>query len=213
MANYAKYYERFGTVTVEEIISKANARTEEEVAAGTRIVVLGQLVSVGGLRLQTFIQKGLVCSCCGLEGRYFAVERHKSRKDKECRYHVNLWGVHPRTGVEVLFTHDHTLSRANGGEDSLSNTTTMCAPCNSKKGCIEQRGAAPHRALKATQAIMLNDIHFADTSKSERRMVAKEKRRQGKIERMFVDPEYRQRVEENQVRLGKNDYPEVFGRV
>lgn len=212
MANLAKQYERFGIVTIEEFISLAKVQTEEDLKNKRRVVVLGQRVNTHGLRIQTFVHKGTICSCCGLEGQYFAVERHKHRNNSGAGYHVNLWGVHPRTGVEILFTHDHTLSRANGGEDSLSNATTMCAPCNTKKGNIEERGVTPERALIVARK-RLTDLDFADTSKLERQAASKAKRRQGKIDRMFEDPTYRRLVEENQVRLGRNDYPEVFGRI
>lgn len=213
MANLAKQYERFGTVTIEEFISLAKVQTEEDLKNKQRVTVLGQKVGTHGLRVQTFVHKGTNCSCCGLEGQYFAVERHKNRKTLECGYHVNLWGVHPRTGVEILFTHDHTLSRANGGEDSLSNTTTMCAPCNSKKGELEQYCDNPVRTINKVRKYLTDDNDFGHTSKEERRKIAKEKRRQGKIDRMFEDLDYRRRVEENQVRLGRNDFPEVFGRI
>lgn len=213
MADLAKQYERVGTVTVEEFISAANDSPMLDERNRQRIVLHGQKVKINGLRVQTFLQKGMVCSCCGLVGEYFAVERHKHRKLTDSGYHVNLWGVHPRTKVEILFTHDHTLSRANGGEDEISNTTTMCAPCNTKKGFVEQGGnTTPARALRAAQKL-ITDQDFAGVSKEERRLIAKEKRRQGKIERMFEDPEYRRLVKENQVRLGRNDYPEVFGRI
>lgn len=95
--------------------------------------------NIHSLRLKTFCraayQNQLVCSCCKLEAEYFAVESFARNSDNSS-VHVNLYGRKP-DGKEVLFTHDHTLARALGGTDNLSNTTVMCFWCNNKKGQAE----------------------------------------------------------------------------
>ena len=97
-----------------------------------RVIVDGEYVKVSSLRLKTFAKYGTKCSCCGLEATHFAIERCAEQES----YHLNLYGLDD--GKEVLFTHDHTLARSLGGKDNISNTTTMCSPCNFKKSIIER---------------------------------------------------------------------------
>jgi hypothetical protein len=56
-------------------------------------------------------------------------------------YHLNLYAL-DSDGREILMTHDHILARADGGKNHLSNTQTMCAPCNFKKGSIAHDGGS-----------------------------------------------------------------------
>lgn len=100
----------------------------------------GKMVGVSSLRLQTFFLKGTVCACCGAKAEYFAIEQnsHKFAPDEPIdyslgNYHLNMWGV-DANGKPVLFTHDHIKAKANGGADNISNTQTMCGPCNWEKG-------------------------------------------------------------------------------
>jgi hypothetical protein len=78
-------------------------------------------------RYATF-KKSLTCSCCGLKGQYFALEKAKNSKS----YHFNLYGV-DENGNEVLFTKDHIVPKSKGGENDVSNYQTMCEVCNFKK--------------------------------------------------------------------------------
>lgn len=102
------------------------------IGQSTRAQVGYELVKVCSLRLKTFKANGTKCSCCGLEATHFAVERCAEQES----YHLNLYGM--KDGQEVLFTHDHTLARSLGGRDHISNTTTMCSPCNFDKSIIER---------------------------------------------------------------------------
>ena len=95
-------------------------------------------VGVSSLRLRTFARDAgdnfeIYCSACGLKASFFAIEAF-ARGNHEM-VHINLYGV--KDGKDVLFTHDHTLARSLGGIDSLSNTTTMCSPCNNFKSKAE----------------------------------------------------------------------------
>ncbi len=102
-----------------------------------RVGLNGQDISVSGLRLQTFAKEnGLVCSCCGLQASHFALERSLPLERVDMPFHLNLYGE--KDGEEILFTHDHTLARCLGGENTLENTTTMCIECNQIKGRKEQ---------------------------------------------------------------------------
>lgn len=80
------------------------------------------------LRYFVFIKKGTKCSCCGMEGQYYCIERNPNDNG----YHFNLYGI--KNGEEVLMTKDHHIPRAGGGEDILANLVPMCSECNTAKG-------------------------------------------------------------------------------
>lgn len=135
-------YERLGTLAVDEVVQVIKS------FAGLRKAkaeFLGQQVNCVSLRLRTFALKGTVCSKCALAATHFALEKTNHPSHADGPYHLNLWGVDSE-GKEILFTHDHTLARSLGGADNLSNTTTMCEPCNSKKAIGEQVEAERRRA-------------------------------------------------------------------
>lgn len=198
-------YDRLCTVPLSVVIDAY--RNNHQV---THIVINGEQVGMQSLRLQTFFHHGLQCSACGLRASHFAVERNFRRPGT---YHLNLWGAN-KNGVEVLFTHDHTLARSLGGANHLSNTTTMCESCNTKKSKVEQQlkklkdkghdVVIPHPELTA---------EVVWKPKADTRAERKASARQEKIERMLVDDQYRDMVLFHQRRLGKNDYPEVFGNL
>ena len=78
-------------------------------------------------RYRTFYQKGCTCVACGRKGTKFIL--NPDSKNPE-RAHFNLY-----SDDNVLMTKDHILPVALGGEDSIDNFQTMCAPCNEAKGC------------------------------------------------------------------------------
>lgn len=134
-------YDRLGTVAIETV------HTDQLHAWGLlatnnrpKIDYLGVSVKLfsKGMRLRTFFVHGTKCSACGLEASHYAVER-PAHESGDFPYHLNLWGF-DANGQEVLFTHDHTLARSAGGKDAISNTTTMCSPCNFTKSLVEPRG-------------------------------------------------------------------------
>lgn len=75
--------------------------------------------------------KDLKCSCCGIEGKYFALEKVTKQPGKN--FHFNLYAI-DENGNEVLMTKDHIIPKSKGGEDILSNYQTMCVNCNTAKG-------------------------------------------------------------------------------
>lgn len=130
-------YDRLGTVAIDDI-KRHQARVGLD-ASNVKVSVLGTEVKLfsKGMRLRTFFVHGTKCSACGLEASHYAVER-PAHESGDFPYHLNLWGF-DANGNEVLFTHDHTLARSAGGKDHISNTTTMCSPCNFDKSLYEQR--------------------------------------------------------------------------
>ena len=76
--------------------------------------------------------KSTICSCCDLEGTFFVKERDLGLLKSGGPFHFNLYGH--IDGQAVLMTKDHTIPKAKGGKNTLSNYETMCYPCNKLKG-------------------------------------------------------------------------------
>ncbi len=93
--------------------------------------IRGDIIKGNSQRFQTFFTKGLKCSCCGIEGKYFA----KEKDPNAARYHLNLYAIDD--GEEVLMTKDHIISWSKGGKDDISNYQTMCEKCNKNKGNLQ----------------------------------------------------------------------------
>lgn len=88
----------------------------------------GFLVKPYSERYQTFYNKGIKCSKCGIEGKYFMLEPHAGDEETNIR-HFNLY-----TADGILMTKDHIIPRSKGGKNHISNYQTMCCSCNEKKG-------------------------------------------------------------------------------
>lgn len=136
--------ERFGTVSItdtidaiekfNESISALSFIEKERAKTKKRVPFFGQNVRLGSLRLQTFLNYGVICSTCKKEADFFAIERHKENTS----YHINLYSK-GADGNDLLFTHDHILARSLGGADKIENTQTMCTECNSIKSIGERK--------------------------------------------------------------------------
>ncbi|WP_437261254.1 HNH endonuclease [Bacillus thuringiensis] len=88
----------------------------------------GDLIKMNSQRYECFDKKGTKCVTCGIEGKFFAKERHKENKV----FHFNLYAV-DKSGNEVLMTKDHIIAKSKGGANHISNYQTMCTRCNHKK--------------------------------------------------------------------------------
>ncbi len=78
-------------------------------------------------RATVFKTLGTKCVKCGLEGEYFAIDKHKDGD-----FHLDLFGI-DSNGDEVLMTVDHILPKSKGGPHHIDNFQPMCMPCNMKK--------------------------------------------------------------------------------
>jgi len=107
----------------------------------------GDSIKLSSMRYRTFLNKGIKCVVCGIEGKYFAKERHykvnKVKKNKKiiskkrvtndkAPYHLNLYAIDDK-GEEVLMTKDHIIPKSKGGSEKLDNMQTMCTFCNCEK--------------------------------------------------------------------------------
>jgi hypothetical protein len=115
---------RKGKVSLNEVLPKIHSKKKPRQKA----VFLNEEVGVDSMRLNTF-RRSPKCAGCGLKPRFFAVEKTMGENDK---YHLNLYGIDD-TGDEVLMTVDHVIPKSKGGKNSMTNTQTMCYPCNARK--------------------------------------------------------------------------------
>jgi hypothetical protein len=138
---------RHSTYTIEEVLpfvideprkdhqyrlkKEDKATWSERYKEAVSRVYKGLPVKTDSLRYQVFKTHGTQCVCCGLQGKFFALEAHEVDAERGV-FHFNLYGV--KDGEEVLITKDHIRPKSKGGADVLSNMQTMCAPCNETKG-------------------------------------------------------------------------------
>jgi 5-methylcytosine-specific restriction endonuclease McrA len=108
--------------SIEEVLSKHNADNE-------KIDFDGDLIPMGSARYANFKKHGVICACCGLEGKYFYKERFRQNSN----YHFNLYGI-DKDGNEILMTKDHIIPKSQGGKDCLKNYQPFCEICNNLKG-------------------------------------------------------------------------------
>ncbi len=92
------------------------------------------------IRYKSYVYSGVNCVLCGLEGRYFALERQLTSGNppkglppaaKWPIYWFNLYGTD--NDKEVLMTADHIVPRCLGGTNETSNLQTLCWKCNNIK--------------------------------------------------------------------------------
>lgn len=122
--------ERKGTYPIDQVF----AVMETETSSDKKFVVFDGAKVLSSLsQYKVFKEKGITCSC-GLEGKYFAMERTPGPGySKYNQWHFNLYALNAQ-GREVMMTKDHILASSQGGSDEIDNFQTMCEVCNTRKG-------------------------------------------------------------------------------
>ncbi len=116
-------YDRLGTISVSDVFCALDT------TGPLKITVCGQEIEINrSARYQLFKDKGTKCVKCGLNGEFFAAEKHSCDK----KYHLNLYAL--KDGNEVMMTKDHIIPRSKGGKDFHENYQPMCFYCNVEKG-------------------------------------------------------------------------------
>lgn len=128
---YKKAYKRKEIYSIEEVLPYAINPYEIIENTIRDKDYDGDLIHMDSERYQVFTQS-LVCSHCGIIGKYFAKETTDFR-NVEPKYHFNLYAI-DKDGKEVLMTKDHIIPKSKGGQNHISNYQTMCIHCNEKKG-------------------------------------------------------------------------------
>lgn len=93
-----------------------------------RVILDGDIVRVGSMKLLTFKHKGIKCVDCGIEGSFFRKEQDKYSNAPHI-WHLNLYAINEQ-GQNILMTKDHILPVSKGGKSHLNNLRPMCAVCN-----------------------------------------------------------------------------------
>jgi len=120
----------YGKYPAKEILSVITPIGESKTTTTFFCENLEFNLKLDSLRLRTFL-KSIECAFCGIKGEYFLLEKQVNNKQNHLP-HFNLYAVDPVSGP-ILMTHDHIVSRSNGGANNISNTQTACTLCNQAK--------------------------------------------------------------------------------
>lgn len=117
-----KYYpERLFVLSIEEVFNWIDEHPGE-----LRMNYKGYNFSLRRIIAHKAI--GTVCVGCGLEGKFYALEKWKGGS-----LHLDMYTTLP-SGKEKLMTIDHIIPRSKGGPDEIENYQMMCCTCNRLKG-------------------------------------------------------------------------------
>lgn len=125
-------YIRVGTYEISEVLPYVNHSPKKFIGALDGVTKEIE-VKMDSQRYEVFKKKGTKCISCGIEGKYFALERSHGKANNPNKYHFNLYAKN-KHGLEILLTKDHIHPVSKGGRNVLSNYQTMCEKCNSRKG-------------------------------------------------------------------------------
>lgn len=89
----------------------------------------GHIVRMDSLRYRVFASKGAKCAKCGIEGKYFALEKDKHADTTY--WHFNLYALN-KENHEVLMTKNHIDLTKQEDKNSIDNLQTTCIECNHK---------------------------------------------------------------------------------
>ena len=72
-----KIIERKSTHSIEQIRELTKDVLFEKDKRNAKVELDGDIIKGNSQRYQTFFTKGMNCACCGIEGKYFAKEKHE----------------------------------------------------------------------------------------------------------------------------------------
>jgi len=132
-----KHYTRFGVFSINDVLDQVEI--EEPIQLKTSIKknphhyheFNGFQVKVHSKRLMCYKKYGTKCAKCGMEGFFFALERHSKNAGE--RPHMNLYAI-DKNGYECMITLDHIIPKSKGGKDESDNFQPLCCHCNFRKG-------------------------------------------------------------------------------
>lgn len=116
-------YQRFGRFRVEDVVPHCG-----KVRHRFRLPDGGKELSVRmGAQRMILMGRTQECACCGMEGKYFWLEKSGCLPP-----HFNLYGEDDE-GYPVMMTVDHILPRSKGGATTQDNIQLLCRRCNTAK--------------------------------------------------------------------------------
>jgi 5-methylcytosine-specific restriction endonuclease McrA len=121
-------YEVLGIFEIDEVLPFVEPEGSKKKRTYTADDGTEYQVRMDSQRYHNFKEHGCSCVRCGLEGKYFKLERNGSFNP-----HFNLYGKN-KQGKEVMLTKDHVVPKSWGGKNHLDNYQPMCSKCNSHKG-------------------------------------------------------------------------------
>lgn len=134
----------YGQFTIQEVFDMMDAKKYPRVkayrkgkgAGNYQIDFMGHKINVLTRPLRTFKNNGIKCVSCGIEGKYFQLENNGSNGPSSPYF--MLYALSKKKQAPIRMTCDHIIARSLGGpKQRLSNLQPMCAPCNKRKGIIE----------------------------------------------------------------------------
>lgn len=131
-----RHYLRHGLVSIGEYMDIQATLEEDRKKGGNpanHMNLQGVMCGIAGTRIETYYHKGTDCVNCGLEGKYFAIEKDMHQSSTGSNWHLNLYARH-EDGHEVLMTRDHIVPASKNGKATIANSQPMCQPCNTAKG-------------------------------------------------------------------------------
>ena len=129
MAKKNQKYIRNGIFSIDDVLPFVEFQNDKITKEYLGSDLILYEVKMGSCRYKCFAKFGTKCVSCGIEGKFFAMERDYNTD----RYHFNLYAV-DENEKEILMTKDHIIPKSKGGKNHLSNYQTMCITCNRNKG-------------------------------------------------------------------------------
>lgn len=112
-------------IPIDEVENAMKDKLFEPNKVASMIEVRGDLIKSNSHRYQTFFTNGTKCTCCGIEGKYFAKEKHLG----DGHFHLNLYGI-DENGEEVMMRSHHIKDKRTKSKIYYP----ICSRCKEKMG-------------------------------------------------------------------------------